>query len=153
LIAPEVPVQYADSTFISVSDFSVVRSNYVEFSLFDPAGEYIYMMYQTNRPQVEVALPLYFGYFVYFSGPVHIDGIRTVVFPGYFGASGEWIEKTVIDRYHYDDVQFTEGWNLYYVETVSSAESPERLERDFAVLGDRPENMAWHLYYRPDLEP
>jgi len=150
---PEIPAACADSAGITVSDFSVARTNYVEWSVFDSDGAYIDMLYETNRPQAGIALPLSFGYFVYFSGPVHIDGIRTIEAPGYYAPSGEWIDKPVTDRYRYDDVQFTKGWCRYYLQSLSSVETPLRVEREFTVLCATPENIRWHLYDRPDLEP
>lgn len=153
LTGREVPASYADSSSISVSNFTARKSNFVEFSIFDSTGTYRYMLYRSSASQDSTTLPFTFGYYVYFSDAVVINGRKNSTVPGYYDPSGAWIVKPVHDHYLYASVHFQAGWNVYALRTVSTTMDSSKVERWFEVYSGNVPELRWHRFYRPDLEP
>ena len=149
----EVSDASSDMSSITVSNHNVRRSNYVELAILDSSDKYLYMLYRTDTPQGAFALPASFVYYTYFSDNLILDGVNILTDTGYYSPSGEWIEKTVIDRYQYNNVHFKKGWNKYVLETSSFDETSTQLERNFEIMVDEPEGTKWYYFIRPDLEP
>ena len=149
----EISDTSSDTSSITVSNYNARRSNYVELAIFDSSDKYLYMLYRTDSPQGAFALPASFVYYVYFSDDLILDGVNILTDTGYYSPSGEWIEKTVIDRYQYNNVHFKKGWSKYVFKTSSFDETSTQLEREFEIMVDEPEGANWYYYDRPDLEP